>query len=135
MTPIDLFRIRYQEQLKLSKAKLLSACSFSTIGTDGFPNTRFVSLKEIETNAFIVTGTVSSRKGTEIDQNNKVALTFWWTESGVQVRIQGTAIRLPDAQLDRLFSERTRQPDRFGSEPAGRGDQGPQNTGSRLRCL
>ena len=38
---------------------------------------------------FIITGTLTSRKGIEISE--KVSLTFWWTETERQVRVQGNA--------------------------------------------
>src|SRR5690606_34257091 len=65
-------------------------------------------LKAITENSFIVTGTLTSRKGIEINKNNKVALTFWWTETERQIRIQGNAIMLKAEHADKYFSERCR---------------------------
>lgn len=108
MNPIELFKSWYHQQLSLSQVRLPSACCFSTIGTDGFPNSRFVSLKEVTNDSFIITGTLSSRKRIEIDLVNKVALSFWWAESERQVRIQGVAVNLSDEQADKFFSQRNR---------------------------
>lgn len=105
---IELFNQWYKEELHLTTAKIPSACCLSTIGTDGYPNARFVSLKDIADNSFIVTGPLTSRKGIEIDNKNKVALTFWWTETERQVRIQGIATRIADQLADNYFSERNR---------------------------
>ena len=85
-----------------------SACCLSTIGTDGFPNARFVSLKKVIDDSFIVTGPLTSRKGIEISQSNKVALTFWWTETQRQVRIQGNATNIAEQLADKFFAERGR---------------------------
>lgn len=108
MTPIELFNNWFNEELKLTKVKIPSACCLSTIGLDGFPNARFVSLKDISENNFIVTGTLTSRKGIEIKNNNKVALTFWWTETERQVRIQGFATKISEKLADKYFNERDR---------------------------
>ena len=108
MTPIECFNRWFNEELKLTKVRIPTACCLSTIGTDGYPNARFVSLKGIVQNNFIVTGTVTSRKGIEINITNKVALTFWWTETERQVRIQGNATMINEKLADKFFSERNR---------------------------
>lgn len=106
MNPLLLFSQWYNEQLKLSKATVPSACCLSTIGTDGFPNARIVSLKEITEGSFVITGPLKSRKGLEINNSNKVALTFWWAEPEKQVRIQGEAMKIPGPLADKYFNER-----------------------------
>jgi pyridoxamine 5'-phosphate oxidase len=108
MTPIKIFSQWFDAELKLTKLSIPTACCLSTIGTDNYPNARFVSLKGIVENNFIVTGTVTSRKGIEINRVNKVALTFWWTETERQVRVQGNATAINDKLADKYFSERNR---------------------------
>lgn len=108
MTPIQLFSEWFEEEQKLATVRIPSACCLSTIGEDGFPNARFVSLKEITENSFIVTGPLTSRKGIEISQTNRVALTFWWTETERQVRIQGNATNIAEQLADKLFADRDR---------------------------
>jgi pyridoxamine 5'-phosphate oxidase len=108
MTPIQLFSKWFDEEQKLTTVRIPSACCLSTIGADGFPNARFVSLKEVIENGFIVTGPLTSRKGIEISQTNKVALTFWWTETERQIRIQGNATKISEQLADKYFAERSR---------------------------
>lgn len=108
MKAIEDFNTWYNEELKLTKASIPTACCLSTIGTDGFPNARIVSLKAVMGETFIVTGTLTSRKGTEINKTNKVALTFWWPETARQVRIQGSAAQISDKLADQFFAERNR---------------------------
>jgi len=107
--PITLFQTWLQQQLRVTTDKIPTACCLSTIGLDGFPNARFVSLKEVVADQFIVTGPVSSRKGLEMEANNRVALTFWWTETERQVRIQGLASRIDAQRADQYFYERSRE--------------------------
>lgn len=106
--PIEIFTKWFNEELNLTKVSIPTACCLSTIGIDNYPNARFVSLKGIVENNFVVTGTLTSRKGIEINQTNKVALTFWWTETERQIRIQGNATVMSDAFADKYFAERNR---------------------------
>ncbi|MHC6200401.1 pyridoxine/pyridoxamine 5'-phosphate oxidase [Elizabethkingia miricola] len=106
---ISLFNNGLEREMQVHKQKLPYACCLSTEGLNGFPNARFVSLKEIRNEEFVVTGTLTSRKGEEINHNNKVALTFWWPETQQQVRIQGEARLISGLVLDSYFNERNRE--------------------------
>ncbi len=107
-TPIEIFEQWYGQELKQTTVKIPSACCLSTNGIDGFPNARFVSLKDISDDKFIITGALTSRKGVEIKSSEKVALTFWWTETEKQVRIQGNATKISESLSDKYFFERNR---------------------------
>ncbi len=109
MNPIQLFNLWHREELEKTDLRLPSACCLSTIGLDGYPNARSVSLKEVKQIELIVTGSLDSLKGLEIAQINKLALTFWWTATERQVRIQGDATVLTTAEAEHYFSERTRE--------------------------
>jgi pyridoxamine 5'-phosphate oxidase len=104
--PFQLFQKWYSEESQLSDTNIPSACCLSTIGLDGFPNARFVSLKGIVNEGFIVTGPLNSRKAMEIKRSNKTALTFWWPVTERQVRVQGEAAGITDQQADEYFAER-----------------------------
>ena len=106
--PIEIFNKWFSEELNLTKVSIPTACCLSTIGTDNYPNARFVSLKGIVNKNFIVTGTLTSRKGLEINETNKVALTFWFTETERQIRIQGNATVINNELADKYFAERNR---------------------------
>lgn len=106
MCPIQIFDSWFEEERSRTKIRIPTACCLSTVGLDQYPNARFVSLKETTADSFIITGTLSSRKGAEINQSDKVALSFWWTETERQVRIQGNAARITDELADRYFAER-----------------------------
>ena len=108
MNPFQLFRDWYEAELKRTQVSIPSACCLSTIGVDSYPNARFVSLKEVTDESFIIMGPLNSRKGVEIERSNKVALSFWWTETEKQVRIQGDATKIATELADQYFSERNR---------------------------
>lgn len=104
--PIKIFNDWYKMELEQSKVRIPSACCFSTIGEDGYPNSRFVSLKEVKDENFIITGPLNSRKGNDIKKTSKVSITFWWTETEKQIRIQGDAKKLSESDAEKYFSKR-----------------------------
>jgi pyridoxamine 5'-phosphate oxidase len=109
MSPIAHFNTYYAAELKHYKSRVPGACCLSTNGLDGYPNARYVALKEVVAETFIVAGPLNTRKGLEIAQSNKVALTFWWPHSGVQVRIQGNVSIASGDTSQTYFAERSRQ--------------------------
>ncbi|OUS01105.1 pyridoxamine 5'-phosphate oxidase [Flavobacteriales bacterium 33_180_T64] len=109
MNPLEKFDKWYTEETKRSALRIPSACCLTSIGTDGYPNSRIVSLKEILENKFVITGPLNSKKGIELLTNPKASLTFWWTETERQVRIQGDAIQIEDKLADIYFSERNKE--------------------------
>lgn len=108
INPVEIFIKWFNEELNLSKVSVPSACCLSTSGTDNYPNARFISLKGVIKGNFIITGILKSRKGIEIRNLSKVALTFWWTETERQVRIQGHAKMISNKLADKYFGERNR---------------------------
>jgi len=108
MDPFKLFNQWYQEELKRSNVRIPSACCLSTIGLDGYPNARFVSLKELKDEKFIFTGSLATRKGSELENIHKLALTFWWSATERQIRIQGNASKISDSLAEKYFNERNR---------------------------
>lgn len=107
--PIKYFDTWYQRQQTETQSLVPDACCLSTNGIDGFPNARFVSLKEVTEDGFIITGPMTSRKGIEITGSEKVALTFWWPETQRQIRIQGNAVEISQQLADKYFSKRNRE--------------------------
>lgn len=106
--PIEKFSSYYAQQLAFSKAQIPSACCFTTVGIDGYPNSRFVSLKGIKDGSFIVTGPLNSRKGTDVNNSPKVSITFWWPETEKQIRIQGLASKIQESVATEYFSKRNK---------------------------
>tara|TARA_R100000541_G_scaffold54228_1_gene62668 strand:- start:91 stop:666 length:576 start_codon:yes stop_codon:yes gene_type:complete len=107
MNPVDKFKNWYDEEVEVSSVRIPSACCLTSIGLDGYPNSRIVSLKEIVANSFVVTGPLNSRKGVELLNNSKSSLTFWWTKTERQIRIQGDAVQIDNQLAERYFAERS----------------------------
>ena len=108
MNPIREFKSWFVEEKEQCNLKLPAACCLSTIGVDGYPNSRFVSLKAIANDSFVITGPLDSRKGSEISNSPKAALTFWWTASERQVRIQGDVSLISESEAAQYFKNRNR---------------------------
>ncbi|MBC8754834.1 pyridoxal 5'-phosphate synthase [Kordia sp. YSTF-M3] len=108
MNPIEKFKNWYDEETEKSTVRIPSACCLTSIGMDGYPNSRFVSLKEILENKFVITGPLNSKKGIELLANPKASLTFWWTETERQIRVQGDAVQIEDALADIYFKARSK---------------------------
>lgn len=107
--PIELFRHWYDMELEQSKLSLPSACCLSTIGLDGYPNARYVSLKGVKDGLFVIAGPTNSRKGSEIERSAKVSIVFWWTETERQIRIQGDAKMLSELESEIYFGQRSQE--------------------------
>ena len=107
MDPTDQFKDWFKKETDVTTSALPSACCLSSIGIDGYPNARFVSLKEVRDGLFIVTGSIVSRKGKEITKNPKVALTFWWPSTEKQVRVQGTTSIIDASRAEQYFQDRS----------------------------
>jgi len=84
------------------------AVCVSTIDEHGFPNARFVDLKAATEDGFTFCTFFDSRKGIEIEQCPKVALTIWWENVGFQIRVQGNASRISRSMASQYWRSRTR---------------------------
>ena len=78
----------------------------STHGTNGFPQTRVVLLKDYSKEGLIFYTNYKSQKGVAIAIDNRVCLTFYWPELGRQIRIEGIAIKSSEEDSKKYFDSR-----------------------------
>jgi pyridoxamine 5'-phosphate oxidase len=83
-----------------------NAMTLSTADAHGQPSGRIVLLKGLEQGGFVFYTNYGSRKGREIEQNPKAALTFFWHELARQVRIEGTLYKVSAQTSDNYFKSR-----------------------------
>ncbi|MCW5520911.1 pyridoxal 5'-phosphate synthase [Aureitalea sp. L0-47] len=107
--PFLVFTHWFHEYSSKSNSKFTGACVLSTVGEDGLPNARNISIKGLEYPYLIFGSPTSSLKAKEIDANKNVALTFWWEESMRQVRIQGVVSKANDETSNFLFQDRRKE--------------------------
>jgi pyridoxamine 5'-phosphate oxidase len=83
-----------------------STVAFVTVGTDGRPSARTVSLKRIDTEVLTFTSALWTRKIKELQSNPNVALLFHWPSLGRQAHITGQATLAERELAHELFAER-----------------------------
>lgn len=103
--PYTQFSIWWNQAIE-SNIDEVNAMTLATATTDGVPSARIVLLKSVEENGFVFFTNYHSRKGTELDQNPKACLVFFWKELERQVRISGTVKKLDAASSDEYFQSR-----------------------------
>jgi pyridoxamine 5'-phosphate oxidase len=85
-----------------------NAMTVSTLGPGGAPSSRIVLLKHADPTGFVFYTNYRSRKSRELDANPHCALVFPWHPLQRQVRVEGRAHRVPDAESDAYFALRPR---------------------------
>jgi pyridoxamine 5'-phosphate oxidase len=81
-----------------------NAMTLATAGNNGQPSARIVLLKSFSHDGFVFYTNYESRKGKEMNENNKVALLFWWHER--QVRIEGVVKKADRHSAEKYFHSR-----------------------------
>ena len=100
---------RFNEALRRAEAlepDVPNAITLATADGDGRPSARVVLLHRADERGFTFFTNYNSRKGRDIEQNNKASLLFFWPEFERQVRIQGVIARLPEEDSDEYFRSR-----------------------------
>ena len=82
------------------------AMALATAAADGQPSVRMVLLKGFDERGFVFFTSYGSRKGRELEANPRAALLFHWQPLGRQVRVEGTASRVPADESDAYFRSR-----------------------------
>lgn len=106
-SPIDLFR-RWFADAERSEPDNPNAVALATVGADGAPSLRMVLLKGVDHDGFVFYTNLESRKGGELLTNHHAALCFHWKSLGRQVRVEGIANLVSDAEADAYFATRPR---------------------------
>ncbi|WP_257349028.1 pyridoxine/pyridoxamine 5'-phosphate oxidase [Pseudalkalibacillus decolorationis] len=83
------------------------AMTLSTVDKHGVPDARTLILKNVTRNKWFFATSCKSQKGKQLELNPRVALTFYWSELGRQVRIRGIASVTNKKLSDKDFLERS----------------------------
>lgn len=86
-----------------------NAMVVSTVGTDGRPSSRTVLLKGFSDEGFVFFTNYGSRKGSELASSPACALLFGWYALQRQVRIEGSAEQVGQAESEAYFATRPRE--------------------------
>jgi pyridoxamine 5'-phosphate oxidase len=85
-----------------------NAMVLATVNGDGRPSARTVLLKGLDERGFVFYTNQQSRKADELAVNPHCAVVFPWHAMERQVRIEGTASKLPADEVDAYFGSRPR---------------------------
>jgi len=85
-----------------------NAASIATVDEHKRPTSRTVLLKYFDERGFVFFTNFESTKARHIETNPNVALLFFWSEAARQVRIQGTAEKIPTSETLKYFVSRPR---------------------------
>lgn len=105
--PFHQFESWYQQTLATDIPEP-NAMSLATVDDKGQPWQRMVLLKLYDEKGFVFFTNYSSRKAGHIQHNPHVSLLFPWHALGRQVKITGTASKIPTAESVKYFSTRPR---------------------------
>jgi pyridoxamine 5'-phosphate oxidase len=100
---------RWLREAEQAGAPTARAMTLATVGGDGRPSARVVSLKRLEAGTLLFTTGLWTRKAAELRANPQVAAVFHWPSLGRQARVEGRA-EVAERQLaEELFAERPRE--------------------------
>ncbi len=85
-----------------------SAMALSTLGTDGYPQSRIVLLKGYGDEGFSFFTNYESQKGNALAQHPKASLLFFWPELQRQIRITGNVAKTSVEESEEYFRSRPR---------------------------
>lgn len=93
-------------EARKANAPTPSSVAFVTVGPDGRPSARTVSIKRIDRDALVFTTALWTRKAHELQSNPYVAFLFHWPSLGRQAHVTGEAVLAERQLAQELFSER-----------------------------
>lgn len=99
---------RWFEEARQRQPELPDAVTLATSGLDGSVTARMVLLKGFDEHGFVIFTNYNSRKGTQISENPRAALCFYWPVLERQVRIEGAVVKTTEEESDAYFATRPR---------------------------
>lgn len=103
---------RFQSWFEEAKQKEINdpnAMTVASVDASGRPSLRMVLLKGYDERGFVFFTNFESRKGRELLANPQAALLFHWKSLRRQIRIEGSASPVSEAEADEYYHSRPRQ--------------------------
>lgn len=112
LDPMPLFR-EWFEAAQQTGLPEPSAAALATVDEHGAPAVRMVLVRGVDERGFVFYTNLQSRKGVELGAGrpvarNPAALCFYWPPLARQVRIEGNAEPVTDAEADAYWASRPR---------------------------
>ncbi len=105
--PIGLF-LQWMAEAEKTEPNDANAMSLATADEHGVPSSRMVLLKDASPQGFTFYTNLGSRKALQLKENQNAALCFHWKSLKRQVRIEGAAQLVDEAEADAYFASRER---------------------------
>lgn len=105
--PVEQFRLWFDAALEAGLHEP-NAMTLATADAAGNPSARIVLLKGYDERGFVFYTSYTGRKASELEENPRAALVFYWGELERQVRVEGAVERLPGSESDAYFAGRPR---------------------------
>ncbi len=105
--PVAMFR-RWLDDTIDSGLHEPNAMVVTTVSAESRPSARLVLLKGLDERGFVFYTNYDSRKGHDIEANPAVSLLFPWHDLQRQVRVDGLATRVSQAESEAYFAARPR---------------------------
>ena len=104
--PFEQFKIWYDHAHATKEIREANAMVLCTASKDGFPSGRLVLLKEFDEDGFVFFTNYESRKSSELKENPKASLVFYWEPLERSVRIEGEVEKVSEEQSTHYFQSR-----------------------------
>lgn len=105
-SPIQQFKAWFADAEASEQIIEANAMTLATATADGIPSARIVLLKGLDEEGFRFYTNYQSTKGQMIEENPYVSLVFFWDALQRQVRVDGTAYKLSEADSTAYFQKR-----------------------------
>jgi len=105
--PIRQFELWFKEASSSGMSEQdATSMTLATADKNGQPCARIVLLKSFDEGGFLFFTNYNSRKGSELANNSRACLLFYWAPLWRQVRIEGAVERVSEAESDEYFHSR-----------------------------
>ena len=103
--PIELFK-KWFSKAEENEINDPNAVAVATSSKSNQPNVRMVLLKGLSEKGFVFYTNFNSKKGTELNENQKASMCFHWKSLRRQVRVLGKVEKVSDKEANEYFSSR-----------------------------
>jgi len=103
--PIQLFKV-WIDEAKKTEPNDPNALSLATADKNGTPSVRIVLLKDFGENGFTFYTNLESHKSSDIENNPKGEMCFYWKSLKRQIRVFGSINRISDEVANEYFISR-----------------------------
>lgn len=104
--PMEQFKNWFKEVEDAGGVAEPNAMTVATLGTDGYPKSRIVLLKELDQDGFVFYTNYTSEKGESISHHPKMGVSFFWPNLERQVLIKGTVEKVSAERSNHYFNAR-----------------------------